>query len=51
MAKRNRYTEEQKRKVVAFAQAHDKKNGRGGKSAAAKEFGVNVNSVTLHDNN
>ncbi|MDF1816463.1 MAG: hypothetical protein P1V20_29955 [Verrucomicrobiales bacterium] len=45
MARGKRYTEEERQKVIDFARAHDKKNGRGGKAAAAKKFGVNINSV------
>lgn len=35
-----RYTQEQKDKVVAFVSDYNKKNNRGGQSAAASEFGI-----------
>ena len=40
-----RYSEEVKAKVVAFVNDFDAKKGRGGKSAAAKKFGVTPLSV------
>lgn len=45
MARGKRYTEEERQEVIDYVIAHDKKNGRGGKAAAAKKFGVNINSV------
>ena len=43
MAKR--YTAAEKEKIVTFVTEHDKEHGRGGVTAASKEFGVNVNSI------
>ena len=43
MAKR--YSEQEKQKILSFVTSHNKENGRGGKTAAAKKFGVNINSI------
>ncbi|WP_348223457.1 hypothetical protein [Luteolibacter sp.] len=35
-----RYSDSEKAEVIAFVEKHDAANGRGGKSAAAKQFGI-----------
>ena len=42
---RKRYTSDEKKEIVAFAQKHDAENGRGGKSAAVKKFGISPISL------
>jgi hypothetical protein len=43
MAKR--YSKQEVQDVLEFVQAYNQENGRGGKAAAAKKFGVNTNSI------
>ncbi len=40
-----RYSAEEKNEIIAFIEKHDAENGRGGKSAAAKKFGISPISV------
>ena len=40
-----RYTDEEKAEVVKFVKGYDNKNGRGGKSAAVKKFGISALTV------
>jgi transposase-like protein len=42
---RKRYTADEKNEIIAFIEKHDAENGRGGKSAAAKKFGISQISV------
>lgn len=39
-SKGKRYTDEEKSKITSFVEKHNAENGRGGQSAAAKEFGI-----------
>ena len=41
-----RYTDKEKAEILQFVQDHDRKNGRGGQSAAAKKFGVSALSIS-----
>lgn len=42
---RRRYTAEEKSEIAAFIEKHDTENGRGGKSAAVKQYGVSPISI------
>ena len=46
MAKRTRYTDKKKREVVEFVKKFDADNGRGGKAAANKKWGINPITIT-----
>jgi len=43
--KRIRYSNREKKEVVDFVRQYDRKNGRGGKAAAKKKFGVGAASI------
>lgn len=46
VTKGKRYSDAEKSEIVEFIKAHDAQNGRGGKSAAVKNFGVSQISLS-----
>ncbi|MES2920659.1 MAG: hypothetical protein V4819_03895 [Verrucomicrobiota bacterium] len=46
VARRKRYTSDEKRQIIEFVRKHDQEKGRGGKSAAVKHYGISPISLS-----